>query len=132
MTSSKTSKRPLQILPKQYPRCLSVLGNTGQASHKCQSPSASTIVSVSCRCFSLTIRPPFPRCMVKRSRTDVTCEEQCLVVKEEGCQSFHRWDLLAEFSTRTHCFVVVAVPGATSKRWTCSWYSEQDSFSIML
>lgn len=132
MTASKTSKRPLEILPKQYPCCLPVLGNTGLAYHKCQSPSASTIVSVSCRCFSLMIRPPFLRCTMKRSHTDVTGEEQRLVVKEEGYQSFHTWDLFAEFSMRTYCFIVIAVPSVTSKRWTCNWYTKQDSFSIML
>jgi len=78
------------------------------------------------------IRPPFLSCMTKRSHADVICEEQCLVVKEKVYQSFHSRNLLAEFSTRTHCFVVVAEPSVTSKRWTCNGCSEQDSFSITL
>lgn len=131
MTSSKTSKRPLQILPKWYPKCLPVLGNAALAYCKCQSPSASTLVSVSRWCFALT-RPALLRCMMKRTHTGVTGEEPRLVVKKEGRQSFHRWDLLAEFSTRTHCFIVVAVPGVTSKCWICCWDSEQGSFSIVL
>lgn len=69
---------------------------------------------------------------MKRSHTDVICEEQYLVVKEEGYHSFPRWDLLVEFSMKIHCFIVVAVPSVTSKHWTCSWYSKQDSFSLML
>lgn len=123
MTSAKTSKRPLQILPKRYPCCLPALGNTGLACRKCQSPSAFTVVNVSYRCFSPVIRPPF-----LRSHTNVICEDQYSVVKEEGYQPFHRWDLLAEFSTRTRCFAVVVMPGVTANAGTCNWYSQQEPY----
>lgn len=112
MTSAKTFKRPLQILPKQYPCCLPALGNTGLVCSKGQSPSSFTVVSVSYRYFSPVIRPLF-----LRSHTNVICEDQYSVVKEEGNQPFHRWDLLVEFSTRTHCFTVVVLAGVTSKQW---------------
>lgn len=56
MTSVKTSKRPVHILPKQYPYCLPALGNTGLVCCKCQSPSAFNVLSVCYRCFSPVIR----------------------------------------------------------------------------
>lgn len=117
MTSAKTSKRPLQILPKRYPCCLPALGNTGLVCCNCQSPSAFTVVRVSYRCFSPVIRPPF-----LRSHTNVICEDQYSVLKELSAllrkviSPFYRWDLLAELSTRTQCFTVVVVPSATSKQ----------------
>lgn len=75
MTASRSSKRSLRIFPKQSPCCLPVLGNTGLVYCKCQRPSASTIVSGSCRCFSVMIKLSSLRCMMKRSHTDKTCED---------------------------------------------------------